>query len=129
MPAAAVIYVLDLPRMRAFYEACAGLSEVEAAERFCVLASGDWSLSLVSMPATTAASTVVADPPQRREQAAVKLVFDVESLDEHESLVAASGGHVDSADAAWEFQGFRHLDCLDPEANVIQLRERLAPAR
>jgi predicted enzyme related to lactoylglutathione lyase len=127
VPAAAVIYVLDLPRMRRFYETCFALSALETSERFCVLASGEWSLSLVSMPDETAAATVIADPPRRREHAAIKLVVDVASLDEHGSLVAASGGQIDPDDAAWEFRGYRHLDCLDPEGNVIGLRERVAP--
>ena len=93
-----------------------------------MLASGGWSVSLVSMPEATAAVTVIADPPQRREQAAIKLVFDVASLDEHGSIVTASGGRLDPDEAAWEYRGVRHLDCLDPEGNVIQLRERRAPA-
>ena len=39
-------------------------------------------------------------------------------------LVIAAGGQLDPTDSAWEFRGYRHVDCLDPEGNVVQLRER-----
>jgi predicted enzyme related to lactoylglutathione lyase len=40
-------------------------------------------------------------------------------------MIGEAGGQIDSDDAGWDFQGGRHLDCLDPEGNVVQLRQRL----
>ena len=108
--------------MRAFYETCFAMSPEQADERFCVLASADWELSLVRIADHLAASVVIADPPLRRESAAIKLAFDVADLDQAGSLVLAAGGQLDPPDATWEFRGRLHRDCLDPEGNVLQLR-------
>jgi predicted enzyme related to lactoylglutathione lyase len=66
---------------------------------------------------------VIAAPPVRREQTPIKLVFDVADLDQAGSSVVAAGGRIDPADASWKFDGRLHLDCLDPEGNVLQLRQ------
>jgi hypothetical protein len=39
--------------------------------------------------------------------------------------VAAAAGQLDPAGQAWDFRGRRHLDGLDPEGNVVQLRQAL----
>jgi predicted enzyme related to lactoylglutathione lyase len=127
MTAGAVLYVSDLTAMRAFYEACFGLSAVECGgDDFCVLASGDWELSLVTVPAAIAAALVITDPPERRAETPVKLAFEVASVEELRPVVTGAGGQTDPTGSAWDFRGFRNLDCLDPEGNVLQLRQRLA---
>jgi predicted enzyme related to lactoylglutathione lyase len=88
--------------------------------------SSDWELSLVCVAESLASAIVIADPPERREDSPIKLAFDVADPDEVGSLVAAAGGQMDPADAAWEFRGRRQRDCLDPEGNVVQGRQ---PAR
>ena len=124
MVAAAVLYVTDLVRIRAFYETCFGMSEIESADaEFCVLASDDWELALVAAPAPTA--PVIATPPRRREHVPIKLAFDVLDIEGLLSTVIATGGQAEAIGRAWEFRGRRHLDCLDPEGNVVQLRDRL----
>jgi predicted enzyme related to lactoylglutathione lyase len=123
--AAAVLYVRDLARMRAFYERCLGLAAAEPGDGYCVLASADWDLSLVAVPPARAAAIVIADPPERRSGTPVKLAFEVPSIEALQPAVTAAGGQLDPAAAAWEFRGRRHLDCLDPEGNVVQLRQRL----
>jgi len=129
MTAGAILYVKDLIVMRAFYEECFGLSAVEpGGHDFCVLASDDWDLSLVVVPKAIAATLVITDPPERREESPVKLAFEVASIEELRPVVNGSGGHAEPAESAWDFRGFRHLDCLDPEGNVVQLRERLPAA-
>jgi predicted enzyme related to lactoylglutathione lyase len=126
MTAAAVLYVKDLRLMRTFYERCFGLLVAEPVdEDFCVLASDDWELSLVAMSAATAATFVVTDPPGRRESFPVKLAFAVPSIEGLHPAVTGAGGQLDPIGSAWEFRGQRHLDCLDPEGNVLQLRQRV----
>jgi predicted enzyme related to lactoylglutathione lyase len=127
MAAAAVLYVMDLGRMSAFYERSFGMSPAEpGGGDFRVLASDDWELSLVQMPAAEAAAVEITDPPARRAGSPVKLAFEVASLEELRPVVAGAGGQPDPVEAAWEFRGRRHLDCLDPEGNVVQLRQRVA---
>jgi predicted enzyme related to lactoylglutathione lyase len=129
MTAAAVVYVRDLPVMRTFYESCFGMSVLESGgDEFCVLASEDWELSLVAVPEAVAAMWVITDPPERREETPVKLAFEVTSIEDLRPVVTGTGGQADPARSAWDFRGFRHLDCLDPEGNVVQLRQRLAAA-
>jgi predicted enzyme related to lactoylglutathione lyase len=121
----AVVYVTDLRRMTAFYEVCFGMSMVQVDDEFCVLAADDWDLSLVSVPAAVAATFVITDPPRRREGSPMKLVFDVASIESLRPVVAARGGGIDPGETVWEFRGHRHLDCIDPEGNVVQMRQRV----
>jgi predicted enzyme related to lactoylglutathione lyase len=129
MAAAAVLYVQDLGRVSAFYERCLGMSPAVSGGRFRVLASGDWELSLVLMPAAVAAAVAITDPPGRREDSPVKLAFEVASIEELRPVVSETGGRLDPVGSAWEFRGQRHLDCLDPEGNVVQLRQRTTTGR
>jgi predicted enzyme related to lactoylglutathione lyase len=129
MTAAAVIYVRDLRVMRTFYETCFRMSVLETGgDEFCVLASEDWDLSLVAVPEVIAATWMITDPPERREETPIKLAFEVASIEELRPVVTGTGGRADPAGSAWDFRGFRHLDCLDPEGNVVQLRQRLPVA-
>jgi predicted enzyme related to lactoylglutathione lyase len=99
------------------------MSAQHAGDRFCILASSDWELSLVRVADRLAAAVVIAHPPLRRENSPIKLAFDVADLDEVVSLVVAAGGRIDPADAVWKFRDRLHRDCLDPEGNVLQLRQ------
>jgi predicted enzyme related to lactoylglutathione lyase len=124
--AAAVLYVKDLDRMRAFYETCfAMVARQPDHEGFCVLDAAAWELTLVRVPASIAARLEITDPPRPREDSALKLVFDVADLQVARTAVLAAGGHVDRAKSAWNFQGHRRQDICDPEGNVTQLCERL----
>jgi catechol-2,3-dioxygenase len=101
MAAAAVLYVTDLGRMSAFYERCFGMSPAEpGGGDFRVLASGDWDLSLVRLPAAVAAAVEVTDPPARRADSPVKLAFEVASLEDLGPVVAGAGGQPDPVESA-----------------------------
>ena len=125
---AAVIYVKDLDAMRTFYETCfAMVAEQPGDGAFCVLRGAGSELTLVRVPPVIADRLQITNPPRRREEAAIKLVFDVADLERVQGAVLAAGGRLDPADAAWNFDGHRHQDVCDPEGNVAQLRQRLAP--
>jgi predicted enzyme related to lactoylglutathione lyase len=127
MTAAAVLYVRDLTTMRGFYEACFGMSAEEPTETgFCVLAKPAFELSLVRVPGDVADAIEIEDPPRRRTESPVKLVFDVTDLGQAAGAVVAAGGQVDVDAPAWSFRGGRYRDCVDPEGNVVQLREPAA---
>lgn len=127
MPAAAVLFVKSLERMSAFYEWCFGLAPAElAGEGFCTLVSDDWELTLVALAPERAALIRLTEPVTRREESPLKLAFSVESIEEARTIVSAAGGMLDQLETPWRHDGHLHLDCLDPEGNVVQLRERLA---
>jgi hypothetical protein len=92
---------------------------------FSVLVSEELELSLVAMPGKVAATVVISTPPERRTALPIKLAFEVESLEGLRSAVIAAGGWMDPLESAWELRGHRHPDCLDPEGNVVQLRQRV----
>jgi predicted enzyme related to lactoylglutathione lyase len=66
----------------------------------------------------------VRTPPERREGAAIKPVFDVESLEAALEQVEAKGGVVTAM--TFSIDGLTRHDVLDPDGNVIQLRGRTA---
>ena len=91
-----------------------------------LLESEAWALSLVVVPDEIAATIQIAVPPRRRAEAAIKLAFEVPSIDDLRATVAGLGGQVDPSTTEWDFQGFRRCDGVDPEGNVIQLLEAIA---
>lgn len=120
----AVLYVRDLARMRAFYAGALAMDEVWSDGDACVLARGDGELSLVTVPARVHADLpALGDPPVRRSDTPIKLAFAVEGIEAARTRVEAGGGRADHDDVVWSFRGWRHLDVLDPEGNVLQLRE------
>jgi ribosomal protein S18 acetylase RimI-like enzyme/predicted enzyme related to lactoylglutathione lyase len=123
--AAAALYVMHLDRMRAFYEECFGFEAADIAEDYCVLESHAWTLSLVVVPRDIAATIHISTPPRRRDTVPIKLAFDVADIEDLRAVVAGAGGQIDPVTTAWDFQGLRHCDGVDPEGNVIQLREPL----
>jgi catechol-2,3-dioxygenase len=120
--AAAVLYVKDLRRVSSFYERCLGLVAAESAESYRVLESEVWTLSLVIVPDEVTATIDVAVPPRRREDVPVKLTFAVPSIEDLRPIVSSQ---VDQKSGEWTFRGCLHCDGVDPEGNVIQLREPL----
>jgi predicted enzyme related to lactoylglutathione lyase len=124
MRGAATMYVKHLEPMAQFYKSAFGFEEVDGvSDDFRVLDSETWTLSLVQVPAEIAAGIELSAPPVRREQAPIKLSFDVPDIGIARATIAQLGGRVD--EQAWEFRGYRHCDFTDPEGNVSQLRERV----
>src|SRR4051812_48796486 len=97
----AVLYVVDLARMRAFYERGLGLSVVEVGDEHCTLAGTGWTLSLVAVPPDVAASIELTTPPTRRAATPIKLGFTVAAIDALVTTIAALGGVVDGPTTAW----------------------------
>jgi predicted enzyme related to lactoylglutathione lyase len=122
--AAAIVYVSRLPAMRRFYAECFGLAATESSDEYCVLESGDWSVSLVLVPAAVAATIELSAPAVARAGTPIKLAFEVADIEALRPLIAKLGGQLNPAETTWAFQDRRRCDCLDPEGNVVQL---LAP--
>ncbi len=125
MSGTATIFVKSLEPMVRFYETCFGLEVAEACEDYCILESDAWTLSIVQVPRDVASSIALANPPIRRDTTPIKVGFEVSALAVARAAIVDRGGQVD--DLEWEFRGYRHCDFVDPEGNVNQLREAVAP--
>lgn len=125
-PAAAVVYCLDEHRVAAFYAALGGLAEVETSDGdFVTLESEHLQVSFVRVPAHVAAAYPLADPVERRSDTPVKLVLPVPDLAAARAAAPALGGSVDPVERQWDWRGGRHVDAVDPEGNVVSLRQPL----
>ena len=119
----AVVYAKDLDRVGAFYAAVLDIAVPARDGSYLLLESGAVHLVVLEMPAPLARDIVVTDPPERRTDTAVKLVFPVDSIARIREVADSLGGTVDSERHEWRFQDTRVCDGHDPEGNVIQLRE------
>lgn len=80
MTGGAVIYVKDLDAANAFYAQVAGLPVAQREASHALLGAAPAQLVIRHIPAQIAESIVIARPPQRSEDAPVKLVFLVPSI-------------------------------------------------
>lgn len=115
------VYACDAPRIAGFYEAVLGLSRIHAAGMITVLEGQGMQLIVHEIPPQIAATIVIATPPVRREDTALKFWFTVTSLAAARAVAQGLGGDVDAQ--AWEGTGFRVSNAIDPEGNVFQVRE------
>ncbi|HEX7866242.1 MAG TPA: VOC family protein [Variovorax sp.] len=119
-----MIYAKDVARLGAFYADVAGLAIMHAEADHTSLESASLQLFIVAMNPAIAAKVQIAQPPEPRENTALKFIFPVASLAAARKLAVEAGGSLKPAGAEWVFNGYRHCDGFDPEGNVFQLRER-----
>ena len=118
----AVLFVKDVARMRAFYEAVVGLSVTEAAPTWARLGTGAFELVVHGIPPHIDATFESSSPPERREEAAIKLVFPVADIAIARATAALLGGEMNPPDCEWQLGSQRVCDGVDPEGNVFQVR-------
>jgi hypothetical protein len=82
-------------------------------------------LVIVAIPEHIAASIELADPPLRRTETPIKLVFTVASIHAARTAARPLGGELNPPEREWQFQEFRICDGHDPEGNIVQFRERV----
>ena len=121
--AAAVLYTKNLQRLAAFYARVARMSFSRSAQDHVVLECQSLQLVVVQTPKQIADSMEIGEPPARRENAAIKLVFFVESIADVRAVVSDEGGQLNPVESEWIFDGNRVCDGHDPEGNVFQLRQ------
>jgi predicted enzyme related to lactoylglutathione lyase len=119
-----LIYALDLARLSACYQALLDMRVLLADSEHHVLQSADAQLVLHAIPPSIAAGIHIATPPLAREDTAIKPFFTVASLAAAEATLQKLGGRW--AAGEWQGPGFRCRNAVDPEGNIIQLREPLA---
>lgn len=113
----AILYVVDLPRMVAFYRDGLDLAVDEAASQqgWTVLDVGGTALALHAIPAAIAATIAITSPPVVREETPIKLGFEVADLGAARARLERHGA-VMNAPTPWGT-----CDGVDPEGNVLQL--------
>ncbi len=119
--AGVLIYARDIERLAAFYETVAGMARMHATDELIVLQSPDLQLLVHRIPAHIAKGIVVASPPVRREDCAIKFFFTVASMAQAKANVSRLGGTVFAEQ--WEGPGFVVNNACDPEGNVFQARQ------
>jgi len=123
--AGAVLYAKNVDRLVQFYALVAGLGIGRTAKDHAVLECQSFQLVVVQIPKHIADPIDITEPPMRREQTPIKLVFPIESIANARDVVPALGGSLNAMEHEWEFEGHRVCDGHDPEGNVFQLRAPL----
>ncbi|MGO9454181.1 MAG: VOC family protein [Candidatus Binataceae bacterium] len=120
--AGAVLYAKNLVRVQAFYQAVLGLDVEQTDNDHVVLTSPAFQLVILKPPEHIASSIEIENPPRRRTETPIKLVFEVASISAARAIAHQHGGKLSPPDREWNFQGYRVCDGQDPEGNVIQFR-------
>lgn len=120
----AVLFARRPDHVATFYSNVLGLSEANRDDDHILLESPGFQLVVHRIPHNSMTMTTErADPPVRPARAAFKPVFFVDSLARVRSIANAHGGAMEPREKEWSFNGLLVCDALDPEGNVIQLRE------
>jgi predicted enzyme related to lactoylglutathione lyase len=119
----AVLYAKDLDTVAAFYSGVVGLEVRRTHNDHIVLESQVFQLVVLRIPKHIANSITIQNPPVRRENTPIKLVFFVESLANARVAAGPLGGALNAEEQEWRFEGYKVCDGCDPEGNVFQLRE------
>ena len=114
------MFVDDLMRSANFYAALLGGEIHDRSEAFVRVSSDLSEVLLHQIPGATPA---VSYP--LREDAAMKPVYFVASIDSSRKAVVELGGRVYDASTVATYGNVHYCDAVDPEGNVIQLAERL----
>ncbi|MDB5968831.1 MAG: hypothetical protein JWQ90_1281 [Hydrocarboniphaga sp.] len=121
----AVLFAKDVTRIARFYEEIVPMSVTHVESELIVLDSADFQLVVHGIPAKIARSIDITSPPALRENAAMKLIFPVASIEAARAKAKAFGGGLHPRKKEFEARGFRACDGYDPEGNVVQFREKL----
>jgi predicted enzyme related to lactoylglutathione lyase len=119
---ALVIFSADVPRLAAFYQAVLHARPDHEPSGDIRLFTEHEEVLIHSIPAKIARTIQLHTPPEPRESAAIKPVFEVGALDDTLDAVRTGGGVVTGR--TFTIDGLTRQDVLDPDGNVIQLRGR-----
>ena len=114
-----MVFVKDLPRMRAFYGELLGVkpSNETWTDTWTEFDAGGVRFALHAIPPEIASQIEITSPPRPRGQNPVKLIFEVDDVDaERKRLETLGTTMVERPWGAW--------DGIDPEGNVFGIRPR-----
>ncbi len=122
--ASLVIFSIDVSRLADFYQSLlSATSRVESSGDIRLANERDEVL-IHSVPKHIARTIDISSPPAPRSDNPIKPIVDVPSLELALAVVRTSGGVV--TDVHFSYDGLTRHDVLDPDGNVIQLREQTA---
>jgi predicted enzyme related to lactoylglutathione lyase len=119
--AGAVLFAKDHISLTRFYVEAFGLTALDRGDDHAVLGCEGFRLVVHQIPADAASGVKIDTPPRRREGAAIKLCFAVESLERVRRTVAALGGTLDPSEAEWTDSESTTCKGHDPEGNVFNV--------
>lgn len=114
-----MLYVKDLERMKQFYADMLALapSNVHWTDSWATFDAGGVRFALHAIPAALAQAIEIASPPVPREQAPVKLIFEVDDVEAARERLESLG--IQTLRRPWQNPG-EACDAVDPEGNVFQ---------
>jgi len=118
------IYAKDPDRLSGFYESVLGMTAAHRTDQMVVLRSPDLQLIVHATPPEVASGFGITNPPQLRDNAAIKFFCTVPSLSGAQESAQAFGGQV--LPEQWNGPGFVVRNAFDPEGNIFQIREAAA---
>lgn len=118
-----VVYAKETDAVARFYEKVLDLARLESESSFVLLAGIGYELSVLAMPEHLALQVTLQSPPAPREDTPVKVSFLVRDIESRRQTVLNAGGSLKPPEATWSWRGQLHLDGVDPEGNVFQLRQ------
>ena len=124
--AGVLVYAKQTDRLADFYRAVLGLDVAHRADGYVVLRSPAFELVVHGIPAHIAAQISISDPPELREEAALKFFAPVPDLDAAAATALSLGGRV--FDEQWQGPDFLVRNGHDPEGNIFQLRQAIPAA-
>jgi predicted enzyme related to lactoylglutathione lyase len=117
------IYAKLADRLALFYMEVLGMRLQQHTAEMMVLQAPGLELVLHAIPEAIARHITITEPPQPRENVALKFFASVNSFAAVRPLVVAHGGQL--WEQSWQGPGFRVCNAMDPEGNMFQLREPL----
>jgi catechol 2,3-dioxygenase-like lactoylglutathione lyase family enzyme len=114
---AAVVFAKDMPRLAEFYHEALGLPVIAApmAPGWIEFDAGGVRLALHAIPPRIARQIEITTPPRAREETPIKLMFEVDDLEEVRRRLVRYGATM------FEPRSTGVCDGLDPEGNVFSL--------
>jgi len=125
--ASAVLFTNDKESLARFYERVAALRQSRADDDHIALVNDGFRLIVHRIPEPHPGSTTTSKPPQVRVGGAIKLSLPVESIAASRQTAAQLGGGVEAPDREWLYESTTVCDGWDPDGNVFQLFQPLAP--
>lgn len=117
-----VIYAKAYKKLADFYSAMLPLKVVEQDDEFVLMESDSIELVILQVPTSMIETITISNPPDPRENIAIKPVFFIDNIQSARKCAHDYGGVVNHSDKEWMFRGYRVCDGYDPEGNIFQLR-------
>lgn len=119
--AGAILYAKNLQRLSDFYQDLLDAQLLYIDAIHAVLQAIDVQLVIHAIPEAIAASIELQQPAVARTETAIKLFVSVPSLQQAAELAHRHQARLQTE--RWQGPGFVAANLIDPEGNVLQLRQ------